>query len=63
MPKTITLELTKSELDTMYGGLYQAFEDLDSDMSLDDEDKAEQKKLGKLRDRVKTLLDQEEQNR
>jgi len=53
----MTLEVTKDELATMYGGLYQAFEDLDSDMCLDDEDQAEMKKLGKLRDRIKATLD------
>jgi len=57
MPKTITLEVTKNELATMYGGLYQAFEDLASDMGLDDEDQAEMKKLGKLRDRIKAMVD------
>ncbi len=47
----------------MYGGLYQAFEDLDTDMTIDDDDKVELKKLGKLRDRIKAMLDLQVDNR
>lgn len=55
--KTLHVELTVEELETSWNAMEYAYEALDSDMSLDSENRAELRKLEELKDRIKGILE------
>lgn len=57
MSTPFTVELTREEAETVWNAMEYAFEGLDSDMSLDAEERAELGKLEELKDRIKLKLD------